>query len=83
MPRKIAFASAEPFEAIEERWVKEHGEVFKNYTTAGRVLGISKDTVVQLVKGGYLQVTPTKRVLVRAAAAWANSNRVEPRRSRA
>lgn len=75
MPKRIYAASYEPMESIEEKWVKEHGETFKNYTTAGQQLGISKKTVVEMVKAGYIQTTPTKRILVRSAAAWANSNR--------
>lgn len=46
-------------------------EAAKNYNEAGRVLGICHDTVVRMVKQGHLKVTPTKRILVRAAAAWA------------
>lgn len=62
-------------EELETQWVKEHGETFCNYTEAGRQLGICKKTVVELVKAGEILTTPSKRVLVRSAAAWANSNR--------
>jgi len=75
MPRRINPAPLEPMSSIEEKWVREHGETFKNYTEAGQQLGISKKTVVAMVKAGHIQVTPTKRILVRSAAAWANSNR--------
>ena len=75
MPRRITSAPLESMESIEDKWVNKHGETFKNYTEAGQQLGISKKTVVEMVKAGYIQTTPTKRILVRSAAAWANSNR--------
>lgn len=79
MPRKIVSAPIEPIGSIEEKWVARHGETFKSYTAAGEQLGITGRRVQDLVRDGYLQTTPLKRVLVRSAAAWANSN---PRTSR-
>lgn len=75
MPRIIKAPPLEPFESIEQKWVREHGETFKNYTEAGKQLGMSKKTVVNLVGNGYIQTTPLKKILVRSAAAWANSNK--------
>ncbi|MEL7609526.1 MAG: hypothetical protein AAGU74_08455 [Bacillota bacterium] len=75
MPRIIKAAPLEPIEAIEEKWVKAHGEVFANYAEAGKHVGRSARRVQDLVRDGYLQVTPGGKVLVRSAAAWANSNR--------
>ena len=75
MPRKLIAVPLEPIENLEEKWVREHGETFRNYAEAAQQLGIHQKTVVNLVREGYLQTTPMKKVLVRSAATWANSNR--------
>jgi len=75
MPRIIRAVPPEAPDATEEKWVKAHGEVFKNYAECGQHIGRSARRVQDLVRDGYLQVTPDGKVLVRSAAAWANSNR--------
>lgn len=80
MPRKIVSAQIEPMESIEDKWVRDHGEAI-TYAEAVVLLKISKPTIGRLVRAGYLQVTPTKRILVRSAAAWANSNQRTFRRN--
>lgn len=79
MPRKIIAAPLDTIDTLEQKWVREHGETFRNYAEAALQLGIHEKTVGNLVRAGFIQTTPNKRVLVRSAAAWANSNR--PKRS--
>lgn len=74
MPRKLIPVPLDSIDTLEQKWVREHGETFKNYAEAARQLGVHEKTVGNLVRGGYLQTTPHRRVLVRSAAAWANSN---------
>ena len=80
MPKKHIAAPLDTIDTLEQKWVRRStAKPSGTMPRPARQLGVHEKTVGNLVRSGFLQTSPNKRVLVRSAAAYANSNR--PKRS--
>lgn len=57
--------------SVGEQWVQTWGETI-NKKEAAKMLGVSVGYLNKLVAQGDLRTTPDGRIIVRAAAEWAN-----------
>lgn len=78
------YAAIKPIDAlsVEDRWVHTHGEMLSK-RAAGKALGISVPYLNKLIEAGNIDTSPDGRVLVRSAAAWANSGKPKPKKKTA
>lgn len=80
MGRKPSPAPA-PIDPIGDHWARTWGETVTK-TVAAKMLGVCRCTVYEWINAGYLPTAPNGNVLVRPAAAWANSSQRLPKQKK-